>query len=133
MPIQTMKHYTRAIIQKSPDKLFVFGDNCHRVGMGGQAGAARGERNAVGIRTKNDPGASNLSYFRDMDYQLNLEMIMTDMRIIFIALRKGRTVVWPADGIGTGLAKLPETAPLTLAFIEHMATSLKTLYGTVEE
>jgi hypothetical protein len=39
MNIERIKYITREFVQSNPDKVFLFGDNLERVGMGGQAGA----------------------------------------------------------------------------------------------
>jgi hypothetical protein len=50
-----VKRYERADIRAYPGVLVTFGDNLERLGLAGQAGAARGEPNAVGIPTKHGP------------------------------------------------------------------------------
>lgn len=42
-----VKFITRQMVESAPNTIFVFGDNMLRVGMGGQAGAMRGCRNAM--------------------------------------------------------------------------------------
>lgn len=107
MPSITVKRYTRAMIQANPDKLYVFGDNIARTGYGGQANAARDEPNAVGIPTKRGPYV----YLEDTDYAEWLVASAPDFARIVRALNGGATVVWPEDGIGTGLAELAIRAP----------------------
>lgn len=133
MPLQLMKKYTREIIQKNPEKLFVFGDNCARVGHGGQAGEARGEPNAVGICTKKTPSYLEADFFTDAEYLRNVGMIVEDLRRVGQHLANDGLVVWPADNIGTGLARLPEKAPQTMAFISETLGFLRRRYGVVGE
>lgn len=45
--------------------------------------------------------------------------------LVVRALAEGRTVVWPLDGIGTGIARLREHSPLTFAHIETRLAALK--------
>lgn len=132
MPIKLMQRYSREDLQANPDQLFVFGDNCGRIGMGGQAAAARGEKNAVGICTKKAPSYEEGDFFTDAEYTTNVFIVLADFAPVFEALRSGRTVVWPLDGIGTGLADLPARAPHTLRFINSIKEALVHIYGTVE-
>lgn len=129
MPIEIMKRYTRQDIANEPNKLFIFGDNFARVGMGGQAGEARGEPNALGIRTKKAPTYNESDFLTDKEYAWNVRNIFYDFGKVLVALEAGQVVVWPEDGIGTGLANLRTTAPLTLKFIEDLIGSLKQVYG----
>lgn len=101
------KWYTREEIRATPDTLFVFGDNLARVGLGGQAAAARGEPNAVGLPTK----ASPAEYLTDADYDRVFYAAAPEMDRLTEHLRRGGAVVWPRDGIGTGLADLKNRAP----------------------
>ena len=66
--IEVVRRYTRAEIKANPDKLYVFGDNMARVGLGGQAKEARGEPNSVGIPTKWRPGKNDGDYFSNQDW-----------------------------------------------------------------
>jgi hypothetical protein len=129
MPVETMHRYARQDLRASPDKLFVFGDNAARAGFGGQAREARGEPNAVGVRTKKAPTYEEPDFFTDAEYALNVNMIAEDFAPALAALQQGKTVVWPSDGIGTGIAQLPARAPLTLLFITTLIDSLKRVYG----
>ena len=125
MPIVYQKEwYTREQIRRERDKLFVFGDNLARRGLGGQARAARGEINAAGIATKRAPTNGPNEFFTDADYDMLIQVWEKDFLPIQIALSDGHTVVWPADGIGTGLAKLPESAPKCWEMLENMRKAL---------
>lgn len=132
MPVQLMNRYTRAELRANPDKLFVFGDNAARRGHGGQAKEARGEPNAVGIRTKKAPTYAETDFLTDAEYPLNVTAILDDFQPVFTALRDGKTVVWPADGIGTGIAQLPTRAPHTLRFISSVIAALSDVYGVTD-
>lgn len=132
MPVAIVHRYTRADFHAHPDKLFVFGDNHARQGHGGQAREARGEPNAVGIRTKKAPTYREQDFLSDSDYTLNVTAILEDLQPVFQALRDGKTVVWPADGVGTGIAGLPTRAPETLRFLNTVIDSLMRVYGTTE-
>lgn len=112
MPIEIVERYTREEIQANPEKLYVFGDNFQRVGYGGQAAEARDEPNAVGIATKIDPGrVLTDEYFAEVV----LREFVPKFMLLKTWLETGGTVVWPKDGIGTGLAMLPTAAPKIFA------------------
>jgi hypothetical protein len=106
MPVKYLDWITRDMVQAEPDARFVFGDNMRRVGLGGQAGSMRGEPNAIGVATLYSPG----EYYRPDD-PMALEVLIVDLRKVGSALASGRTVYVPRDGLGTGLAHLPENAP----------------------
>ncbi len=46
-------------------------------------------------------------------------LVKRDLLLVQQALDSGRTVVVPADGIGTGLSRLPQYAPDLDAFIKE--------------
>lgn len=112
--VQYLKRITREFVQSNPDKLFIFGDNLARQGMGGQAREMRGEPNSLGIPTKRLPTYSPEAFLKDSDFN-NVKPFI-DKALQRISDFKG-TVVFPADGVGTGLAKLPESAPKVYRYI----------------
>lgn len=121
--------YTRDQLQRQPDDLFAWGDNLARVGgrnnpRSGQAYACRDEPNAVGIPTKLRPSMDADAFFTDRDY--DRAQIAMDEGFIRMAnhLAAGGTVIWPADGIGSGRAKLAETAPRIWAYLERCRARL---------
>lgn len=134
MPILRQKWITRQDLQANRNRLYVFGDNMVRTGRGGQAGAMRGEPNAVGIPTKWYPSNELLAFFKDADFaidgvvQWTLEGAFNHLTEV---LRDGYTVVIPADGVGTGLSRLPETAPAIALYIDHQIAALEQEFGTV--
>lgn len=106
--IQYRDHITRAMLKAEPDTLFVFGDNLQRRGFGGQAKEMRGEPNAVGIPTKKTPSMHPDAFLKDSDWADWSLAAAHD----FNRLRDhDGLIVWPSAGIGTGLARLNETAP----------------------
>lgn len=129
MPIKFMKRYTRELIQAHPDWLFVFGDNFARAGYGGQAKEARGEPNAVGIPTKRRPQRDESAYLTDIDFEEWQLKTKQDWARISVWLERSDTVVWPMDGIGTGLAELSERAPLIASEIEWRFQALLSKHG----
>ena len=122
MPVIFQKIIKREDLRRNPDVLYVFGDNLVRVGMGGQAGEMRHERNAVGVATKASPSA----YFREDTASTIAQKraIDEDMKPLFVKVNQGGIVVWPSDGIGTGLSDLPNKAPSTFDHIENKLTAL---------
>lgn len=115
-----VKRYTRKLIRAYPDTLFVFGDNMARKGYGGQAAEARDEPNAIGIPTKWAP--NSWAFFKNSDFD---EVVPTiDAEFLKLHMHHGK-VVWPADGIGTGLARLSECAPIIHVYIEEKLLDLQ--------
>lgn len=88
--------------------------------MGGQAKEMRGEPNAYGIPTKWSPGMLETDFFTDADYDL----VKLDIIKAHTFLKSVDKIVWPADGIGTGLARLNETAPKIFHAIEMIKWDL---------
>lgn len=128
MALLYIKRYSRDFIQAHPDWLFVFGDNLERRGLGGQAKEARGEPNAVGIPTKRKPNNDDDAFLTDADYHEWAGIAGGDMSRIRRAHKLGRVVVWPLDGIGTGLAKLSQDSKIRRS-IQQFQESLEVLYG----
>lgn len=106
MPVRYIPWITREMLRAEPKTGFVFGDNMLRIGLGGQAKAMRGEPNAIGVATLYAPG----EFYRANDPDA-LEAVTADLRKVAMALAAGRQIVAPSDGLGTGLARLPEHAP----------------------
>lgn len=122
MAIEYRNWITRDMVRTELDKLFVFGDNFMRIGMGGQAGSMRGEPNAVGIPTKFKPSMDPDAFFTEEGADVIIAHLEKDFRRLF---EFEGVIVWPADGIGTGLAKLPEKAPTVWAYIEEQRLKLE--------
>lgn len=101
---------TRDDVRRERDKIFLFGDNMMRVGMGGQARHMRGEINSRGVVTKAAPGESHRCYFNDKDPFFR-ELIEKDLEMVDQILKSGKTVVVATSGLGTGLSELPSRAP----------------------
>lgn len=120
--IEYRKWITRQMLRDERDKLFVFGDNVERVGYGGQAREMRGEPNAVGIPTKWRPSMDADDFFSDDDFD-RIELIIGGEVMKLIGFQG--TIVWPADGIGTGLAQLPTRAPKVWAYLEKIRLMLE--------
>ena len=109
----TYDMYSTNLLASNPDKVFVFGDNDKRSGKGGQA-AVRNEPNALGIRTKKAPSNLPRAFYTDKELDENKAKIDEDIATIKAA---GKDVVFPAGGLGTGLARLGEKAPKTAQYL----------------
>lgn len=123
MPIEYQKWITRQDLQDNPKKFYVFGDNLRRVGMGGQAKEMRGEPNAIGIPTKCSP-ANYLSDF--LHFPAALRAYADSFGQLTYLLYGSHTVVWPTDGIGTGLADMENQAPICWSLLQaHIAALIE--------
>lgn len=116
--IEYRKHITRQMLRDEPEKLFVFGDNMARKGLGGQAAEMRGEPNAVGIPTKYSPEMFKTSFFHDTDFDKLKSRIDEPFDILKEHVKAGCIVVWPKDDIGTGRAQLRKRAPHIFWYID---------------
>jgi hypothetical protein len=106
---------------KNKDKIFLFGDNDMRYGLGGQAREMRGEPNALGIRTKKAPSLKEGSFYSDDEYNENIKKINED----FLKIPDNKDIVIPEKGLGTGLAMLDIKAPKTFEYLQNKIMELK--------
>ena len=96
----------------NPRSIYVFGDNLLRVGEAGQA-SIRSCNNAIGIATKKKPSMLESSFFSDKEYDKLEPFLKKEIdKIVSIMFSDNvDTLVFPIDGLGTGLSKLPQKAP----------------------
>lgn len=116
---------TREDVKTNRDHLYIFGDNMERVGLGGQAAAMRGEPNSLGIATKRSPGMSPDDFFSDREdefYEVSHDLMEISRRY---EQEQYSYVVYPSNGVGTGLAKLPEKSPMIYKLIQYLEDELK--------
>jgi hypothetical protein len=125
MTFRTQKFITRNDLRRAPETLFVFGDNMKERGAGGQARFMRGEPNAVGIPTKWTPSHTENAFFVDGDFPAVRGLIEARFAILRKHLAAGGDVVWPQDGVGTGLAELPTRAPRIFNLIDTLRAFLE--------
>jgi hypothetical protein len=118
MPVIFQKFIYRADMRANPNALYVFGDNVGRIGTGGQAREMRGEPNAIGVATKWRSGMLVNDFFYDAQFEETKIIIDRDIEPAVEALKAGRIVILPLDGIGTGYSQLPQRAPETYAYIQ---------------
>lgn len=121
MPIEHRAHITRAMLKAEPNKLFVFGDNMIRKGMGGQAAEMRGEPNAVGIPTKVLPSMATNAFLSDHDFDEWYTEAFKDIRKL---QQFTGTIVWPKQGIGTGRARLYVSSPKIARYLANLLSEL---------
>lgn len=119
------KWITRDDLRANPAVLYIFGDNEIRSGLGGQAKEMRGEPNAAGIATLYAPGR----YWTEANITHQCSVIDADMAPVFEAAKSGHLIVFPLDGIGTGLACLKSHSPTTFAHLEQRVAALKSFGG----
>lgn len=120
MPLIYQHRIYRSDLQRNPNVLYVFGDNVDRYGLAGQAKEMRGEPNAVGVATKWHPTKQSNAYFSNERFQEQSKIIRADLEPVLQALFRKKVVIWPADGIGTGLSDLPSRSPLTWRILERL-------------
>lgn len=108
MKVTYCKFWTRKLVENDPDNIYIFGDNTEGWGTGGQA-CIRGLKNAYGIPTKITP----YRYMSDRELAFNAMIIKQAIE----NLPRDKNWVLPEDGLGTGLADLPNKAPKTYQFL----------------
>lgn len=105
--IEYTDNLTVDLCRANPAKVFVFGDNLAGMGMAGQA-CIRKEPNSFGIPTKRYPSTHEGAYFKDSPCEL--EHVKTSLRQLY-SLSKRYTIVFPSNGVGSGMAKMPTKSP----------------------
>lgn len=113
--------YTPELLHKHSNLIFVFGDNLVRNGNGGQA-IIRDLPNAIGLVSKRTPDHTPTAYMTGTpeDYAA----VDADLALIEDLALSGKQIVFPAAGIGTGLASLRTTATDLLAYIDSSISQL---------
>lgn len=111
MPIKLhFPFYSVAKCKQTPDDIFIYGDNFDRAGTGGQA-KIRFCDNAIGLASKIHPTRAEDAYFTPShmhDFESEIKRFHS---LVTPHLRAGKTVWWPADGVGTGLSEMPTRSP----------------------
>lgn len=127
--------YDADLCLKHSNKLFVFGDNLRRFGMGGQA-IIRNCPNVFGIATKRKPSMHESAFFTDDD----LDSVLEDIDHLWAMLRDypERDVVIPVtkDGevsLGRERAELPKRAPAIYDTIVMHINEMANVYGSTEQ
>lgn len=109
----------RIDIQANRQALYIFGDNLNRQGFGGQAKEMRGEPNSFGIATKRSISHNYPDdyFFDEQDDVIPILTKEFEFLKLAITTKQPAAIIIPADGIGTGLSKMPEYAPKALEYI----------------
>ena len=115
----------------NPNKLYVFGDNTLRVGMAGQA-SIRKCLNSTGLATKLHPGMEEGDFMSDNFYNEHCSVIEKDLIKILKRFENPdngyNQLIFPYDGLGTGLSQLPEKAPKVYKFLCDKLASMFGVY-----
>lgn len=124
--------WTREQVAKETNKVFLFGDNTedrtktNHIPYKTQA-VIRGLSNAIGIDTKKNRGTNYTSYLTDNDYKWFRSHVEQQ---IYKAIKSGKIIVIPEDGIGTGKAMLKEKAPKLFEYLQSVLSELSQLNKT---
>ena len=114
---QTTRIIKKQELKDNPDTLYLFGDNYQRYGKGGQAKEMRGEPNAIGIVTKFRPNMDYNAFMQNKFFDVNCKAISLDINKVIEAWQTGKYNKIVIPPLGTGLADLPNKAPLTYQFL----------------
>ena len=115
--IKAKRWWTIQDCQSQPNYLFVYGDNNVKKGCGGQA-IIRNQPNSIGIPTKKYPTNHVTSFYSDNEFDENIKHINDALLNIIGLSTKYDVVIFPQDGLGTGLAQLPTKAPKTYQYLQ---------------
>lgn len=122
MEVKVIKeYYSVKMCREHPTWLFIYGDNWLSVGKGGQA-IIRDEPNSFGISSKYSCAES----YSDKRMYDNRMAIKIETDLLLDIADKYEAIVFPFNGLGTGLAQLPKLAPRT--FI-HLSLVLLDKFG----
>ena len=120
------KWITRDMVRNEREKLFVFGDNELRQGLGGQAKEMRGEPNSFGIATKFSPSMEPGAFFNDHPYAISI--VLRDLADLCQQWDEKyppyESIVYPQDGVGSGLAQLETRSPIIWSIIRNYETNV---------
>lgn len=109
--------YSIKMCKENPQNLYVFGENQQQQGSDkrghGQA-IIRECVNAFGFNTKK----SIYEYWTDDNYPENIDSIEKDIKTLKDISHKW-TIVFPLNGLGTGLSRLPQKAPRTFLYLSR--------------
>ncbi len=98
--------------KENPKNIYVFGDNIARVGNGGQA-QVRPCSNTFGVVTKRSPSMNEDAFFNDSinDFAHMFNDLYKLKQMCESEFYEEYTLVFPVDGLGTGLAELDKRSP----------------------
>jgi len=112
--IQIVPMYSEELCDNNPNKLYIFGDNTKRIGLGGQA-SIRNKSNSVGICTKK----SIFEFMTDDEFEQNKIIIDSDIKTINDLMEQGEfnILVFPESGLGWGRALMQKYCPKTALYL----------------
>lgn len=113
--IEVVENYNDEDVKNNSNSIYVFGDNLDRKGTAGQA-VIRNNNNAFGIVTKLHPSNDDNAFMSDTSFENNKQIIDNDINKLKTFKQR---IIFPKNGIGTGLAKLKEKAPKTYAYLKE--------------
>ncbi len=87
-------------LKNNPDYIFVFGDNCLRVGKKGQA-ICRGCSNAYGFITKKIPSSDKDSFYKPSQYE---EIFKREIEKLKKKMQENKEKTFIIPKLGSGLA-----------------------------
>lgn len=123
-----MDMYDKCKCDEYKTYLFVYGDNDKKIGCKGQS-IIRNMTNSIGIPTKKSPTLKLESFYTDDEYEDNVRKINEAIGKVMIRSKEYEKIVFPRDGLGTGLAQLPKRAPKTY---EYLRSQLNERFGIYE-
>lgn len=119
--IITKEKYTQELLRNDPYTIYLFGYNLIGKGKTGQA-CIRDENNAFGIPTKKLPSNSDAAFFTNDDLE-EFKVIINDSLNVLHTMQK-KSIRLPIGGLGTGLDRLAELAPLLYQYLLRELNSL---------
>ena len=117
--VEVQKLYSIADCLANPHKLYIFGDNLIGVGKGGQA-VIRDCPNTFGVPTKRFPSMQEDAFFSDRGREEEeichclsslYNYYMTGVFYKTTYVGKKSILVFPSNGLGTGLSQMPTRSP----------------------
>ena len=119
--VEVQELYSIADCLANPHKLYIFGDNLIGVGKGGQA-IIRDCPNTFGVPTKRLPTDSENAFFSDKEIELvEINHCLSTLHhyyytcifygTLFIPRDTLPILVFPKNGLGTGLSQMPTKSP----------------------
>ena len=121
------KWYSIGMLSENLKHLYIFGDNTMCIGNGGQA-QIRDCYNSMGVATKRAPAMTDDAFFGDTekDYINLLNDLVRLSMLLKNPLYDDWTLVFPIDGLGTGLSQMPLRSPFLTVML---ANYLKQYFG----
>jgi hypothetical protein len=134
LKLKMYEKYGLSDLYENPNSIFLFGDNDIKRGKKGQS-IIRDLDNAFGIPTKKYPSYDIGAYYSDNEYlycKTKLDIIFEKLDTI-LKNKEYESISIPIDGIGTGLARLKEKAPMVNKYLLEKLDNLFGLYLVPED